>query len=108
MLNFATFAKPLLIAAAILAPTAALAADRPGLKGDGAAPGPRAVPSVPLRSIAKEVDHGVFELDPSAAQGKHIILPSGLADWVICIGKWDHGVCKGIYIGTPPLIDNKN
>ncbi len=108
MLNFATFAKPMLIAAAILAPTAAFAGDRAVLKGDGAGPASRPVPSVALRSIAKEVDHGVFELDPSAAQGKHIILPSGLADFVICIGRWDHGVCKGIYIGTPPLIDNKN
>jgi hypothetical protein len=85
----------------MIIPTAALAADSPTLKtGREVLPTHPAPPPIALRSIAKEVAPGYFELDPNAAQGKNIVLPLARG-WVLCIGKRDKdGGCSGIYINT--------
>jgi hypothetical protein len=100
MLRLANIAKPALLAVAMIIPNAALAADSPLLKTGPTVLTTRPVPSVPLSAIAKEVSPGYFELDPVAAQGKHIILPAGRG-FEMCIGRRDKdGSCRGIYFNN--------
>jgi len=102
MLRLTHIAKPLLLASAMIIPTAAIAADQPLVKPGVTVLTTRPVRSIPLSEIAKEVAPDYFELDPARAQGQHIILPPMAGrKWELCIGKHDKdGGCSGIYFSN--------
>jgi hypothetical protein len=59
-------------------------------------------PAVSFRDVGKEVEPGIFQIDPTRVRGRRLILTdSGPAAAVICIGRWVDGTCYGIYIDTP-------
>lgn len=56
-------------------------------------------PAIDLKAVGREVAPGVFEVDPGSLHGKRLILPAtGGTAKQLCIGKWDGGSCRGIYI----------
>lgn len=56
-------------------------------------------PAVNLRIAGKEVDPGVFEVDPGSIRGKRLTIPRGdQTVRKICIGKMKRGECVGILI----------
>ncbi len=56
-------------------------------------------PAVSLKTVGREVAPGVFEVDPGSINGKRLTVPRDqAAQRKICIGKWNNGECRGIYI----------
>jgi hypothetical protein len=102
MIRFAKSAVPALLAAAVVVPTAANAG---GLLGNlqGMLLGERQRSAVTLASVAKELEPGVFEVDPKSIMGRRVVFsPAGPAPQLVCIGHWTKGACGGILVDTRP------
>ena len=57
-------------------------------------------PTVSLERVGKRVSPGVYEVNPEFIKGKLLLLPSTNTNIVVCIGRWDPPVCRGIFIGN--------
>jgi|GEM_PF-6039819 len=102
MNRIANVAVPALLTAAIIIPTAARAG---GILGtlQGVLLGDRQRSAVTLASVAKELEPGVFEVDPKAIMGRRVVFsPAGPAPQLVCIGRWTKNACSGILIDTRP------
>jgi hypothetical protein len=102
MTRFAKLAAPALVAAAIILPTAARA-DGLVRTLQGALLGERQRSAVTLASVAKELQPGVYEVDPRAVMGRRVVFSAnGPASQLVCIGHWAKNACNGILIDTRP------
>ena len=62
-------------------------------------------PTVNLTAVAKEVEPGIMEVDPSSIRGKRLVL-GAVAGKNICLGKWttqkrgttENKFCQGMWI----------
>ncbi len=62
-------------------------------------------PTVNLTAVAKEVEPGIMEVDPSSVRGKRLVLGT-IAGKNICLGKWtiqkrgttENKFCQGMWI----------
>ena len=56
-------------------------------------------PGVTLREVGKEVEPGIFQVDPDALRGRRLIVTNKeAAQFAICIGVYRHGTCYGLSI----------
>ncbi|MDB5070220.1 MAG: hypothetical protein JWM87_1331 [Candidatus Eremiobacteraeota bacterium] len=102
MNRLAKLAAPALVAAAIILPTAARA-DGLVRTLQGALLGERQRSAVTLASVAKELQPGVYEVDPRAVMGRRVVFSAnGAASQLVCIGHWSKNACNGILIDTRP------
>jgi hypothetical protein len=103
MTRFAKLAAPALVAAAIVLPTAARADGGLLRTVQGALLGERQRSAVTLASVAKELQPGVYEVDPRAVMGRRVVFsPGGPAAQLVCIGHWVKNSCNGILVDTRP------
>jgi hypothetical protein len=101
-MRIANLAAPAVLAAALVIPTVAQAG---GVLGtlQGLLLGERQRSAVTLASVGKELEPGVFEVDPKAVMGRRVVFsPSGPAPQLVCIGHWAKNACNGILVDTRP------
>ena len=93
-------------AAALLAATITLpAAARAGILDlvQSAALEQRQARGITLDSVGKEVEPGIFQVDPRAVAGRRIVFSAtAAAPQLICFGSWGSHVCKGILVDLRP------
>jgi hypothetical protein len=65
--------------------------------------GQRQAHGITLDSVGKEVEPGIFQVDPRAVAGRRIVFsPAAAPPQLICFGSWGNGICKGILVDLRP------
>jgi hypothetical protein len=103
MMQISKLACAALSAGIIAVPAAALAGGLSLSDVQNAFLAQRQAHGITFDSIAKEVQPGIFEVDPKGATGRRIVFsPTAPPPQLICFGRWGGAVCRGILMDMRP------